>query len=384
MTEPSDSPGTISLDAIRADGWFERLGGGSAAFAQLCQIVGDRFVAFSIVAGLRITALQVDGRSPERSNIEFGVGEDGPTQKMSLGDFRRRLANALIAEEDPAVALSDSPSPEELQAFLGVRNILLSPVLGIELIALRPRDAGEPPVVVARVDDLDTELPVEELRELVRDRIRTEAEKYRAGAPFAIDLSAIPEAEAAAREGKPERVVALLGGWPGPLSMILRTPEGMAITDEPRAAIVHALGLLGTAYAALGRNDWAEDVLRLGIQWGGDGASAADLFRRLGETHLATERHGEAIGLLRRALALWDATPVLDELDEARRREQQAHTHAALARAFAGRKRLLAAMVSLERALELGASEDMVDPTRTEALDVLGAHWSRVREHLSK
>jgi len=381
MTAPPDSPRTISLDAVRSDGWFERLGGGSAAFAQLCQIVGDRFVAFSIVAGLRITALQVDGRNPERSNIEFGVGEDGPTQRMTLGDFRRRLANALIAEEDPVGSLPDRPGPEDLQAYLGVRNILLAPVLGIELLALR---VDEVPVVLARVDELETELPVEELRELVRDRIRAEAEKYRAGAPFAIDLSAIPEAEAAADQGPPERVVALPGGWPGPLSMILRTPEGIAITNEPRAAIVHALGLLGTAYAAMGRNDWAEDVLRLGIQWGGDGAGTADLFRRLGETHLANDRYGEAIGLLRRALALWDAPHVLDEAHEAERREQRARAYIALARAFTGRRRLTAALVSLERAVEHGATEAMIGPTRDAALEVLGKHWARVQDHLTK
>lgn len=375
----SEGVRTIALDGVRADGWFERLGAGSAAFAQLCQIVGERFVAFSIVAGLRITALQVDGRNPERSNIEFALGDDGPTQRMTLGDFRRRLANALIAEDEPHAELGRSPSPEELQAFVGVRNVLLAPVLGIELLALHVSDEGElPPRLSCRVDDLDADLTLDELRELVRDRIRTEADKYRAGAPFAIDLAAIPEAEAAAREGRHERVVSLLGGWPGPLSMILRTPEGAAITDEPRRAIVRALGLLGSAYAALGRNDWAEDVLRLGIQWGGDGPHGADLFRRLGEAHLLADRAGEAIGLLRRALALWD----METLETESLREPRALTHVALARAFVARSRHVAALVSLEAAEAHGAPEDLVDPLRTEAQAVLGAPWTKVRTHL--
>ena len=375
----SKSVRTIPLDGVRADGWFERLGAGSAAFAQLCQIVGERFVAFSIVAGLRITALQVDGRNPERSNIEFGLGDDGPTQRMTLGDFRRRLANALIAEDEAPAGLPEAPSAEELQAFLGVRNVLLSPVLGIELLALHvSEDADLPARVTCRVDDLDAELTVDELRELVRDRIRTEADKYRAGAPFAIDLAAIPEAEAAAREGRHERVVSLLGGWPGPLSMILRTPEGAAITDEPRRAIVRALGLLGSAYAALGRNDWAEDVLRLGIQWGGDGPHGADLFRRLGEAHLLAERPGEAIGLLRRALALWD----MESVETEALREPRALTHVALARAFVARSRHVAALVSLEEARAFGAPEELVDPLHAQAQAVLGASWTRVHTHL--
>ncbi|MBX7195266.1 MAG: tetratricopeptide repeat protein [Sandaracinaceae bacterium] len=378
----SKSVRTIPLDAVRADGWFERLGGGSAAFAQLCQIVGDRFVAFSIVAGLRITALQVDGRNPERSNIEFGLGEEGATQRMTLGDFRRRLANALIAEEEPPAALGDAPGPEELQAFLGVRNVLLAPVLGIVLLELRVPASRELPVRVAcRIDDLEADLTVDELRELVRDRIRTEADRYRSGAPFAIDLAAIPEAEAAAREGRPERVVSLLGGWPGPLSMILRTPEGQQVGDEARRGIVRALGLLGSAYATLGRSDWAEDVLRLGIQWGGDGSAGADLFRRLGEAHLLADRAGEAIGLLRRALALWD----MDAGNETESlREPRALTHAALARAFVARGRHVAALVCLERARENGATDDELAPIRDKAQEAVGDHWARLRTHLDE
>lgn len=374
---------TIPLDAVRADGWFERLGAGSAAFAQLCQIVGDRFVAFSIVAGLRITALQVDGRNAERSHIEFGLGDEGPTQRMTLGDFRRRLANALIAEEDtgaPAELPTEEPSPEELQAYLGVRNVLLAPVLGVELLSLRVFDDHDMAArVTCRIDDLDADLSVEELHELLRDRIRTEADKYRSPAPFAIDLAAIPEAETAASEGRSERVVSLLGGWPGPLSMMLRTPEGQTIADEARRAIVRALALLGSAYAALGRNDWAEDVLRLGIQWSGDGPHGADLFRRLGEAYMLNERSGEAIGLLRRALALWEMD---DAPDEASNRDVRALTHAALARAFSLRGRHVATLVSIESALSFGADAESLAEARAAAESALGAHWKRLQAHL--
>jgi tetratricopeptide (TPR) repeat protein len=161
--------------------------------------------------------------------------------------------------------------------------------------------------------------------------------------------------------------------------MILRTPEGTAITDEPRRGIVRALGLLGSAYAALGRNDWAEDVLRLGIQWGGDGAHGADLFRRLGEAYMLTERSGEAIGLLRRALALWDADT--SERPEALR-EARAVTHAALARAFALRGRHVATLVSVESALAHGADAASVAETRAAAEAAIGPHWARARAHV--
>lgn len=375
MPRSNEPERLIPLDEVRADGWFERLGGGSAAFAQLCQIVGDKFVAFSIVAGLRITALQVDARSPERSVIEFGVGEVGPSQRMALSDFRRRLANALVAEDDPVIELPSDPGPEELQAFLGVRNVLLAPILGVELFALRVRgpDPASDVDVLLRVDGLETEMSLDALRDLVRERIRAEADRFRDPQPFSIDLAAVPEAEAAAREGRHDRVVALLGSWPGPLSMILRTPEGQAITDEPRAMVVRGLGLLGSAYASLGRHDWAEEVLRLGIQWGGDGPAAGDLFRRLGEAHLAADRAGEAIGLLRRALALGP--------DD---REHRSLALSALARAFAARRRHLAALVCVEDALAAGAPEEPLRAVREEAIGALGDRWSRVRTFLGR
>jgi hypothetical protein len=356
----------IPLDEVRADGWFERLATGSAAFTQLCQIVGDRFVAFSIVAGLRITALQVDGRNPERSAIEFSVGDVGASQRMTLGDFRRRLSNALVTEEDMPIELSVSPSNDDLQAFLGVRNVLLAPILGIELTTLHRSKEGI--YLSARIDDTDMQLTVDELRETVRERIRAEAEKYRTPTPFALDLSILPEVERAAAAGQHQKVISLLGSWPGPLSVILRTPEGAQIPEESRTQIVGALGMLGSAYAGLDRHDWAEDVLRLGIQWGGEGRSGADLFRRLGDAYLANERAGEAIGLLRRAMALGGEPALVLPL---------------LSRAFASRQRHLAAIVCAEDALSDGASEEVVESVRSEALGALGQPWERFREFMA-
>ena len=35
----------FSLDAVRTDGWFERIGEGIGSFQALCEIVGERFFA---------------------------------------------------------------------------------------------------------------------------------------------------------------------------------------------------------------------------------------------------------------------------------------------------------------------------------------------------
>src|SRR6202140_3819606 len=99
----------FDLDSLRTDGWFERIGEGIGSFQALCEIVGDRFFAFSIIVGARITALTVDRRTPDQTLVDFVVGlgdadSDLEPQRLTLADFRRRLVGALLVEEDRAVA----------------------------------------------------------------------------------------------------------------------------------------------------------------------------------------------------------------------------------------------------------------------------------------
>lgn len=49
-----------SLESIRADDWFQRVAESAPNFDQLCEAIGERYVAFSLVAGVRITALAID------------------------------------------------------------------------------------------------------------------------------------------------------------------------------------------------------------------------------------------------------------------------------------------------------------------------------------
>jgi hypothetical protein len=105
MSSSSDKRKEFSLDAQRTDGWFERIGEGIGSFQALCEIVGERFFAFSIIVGARITALTVDRRSPDHTLVDFvvGVGDndgDLDPQRLTLADFRRRLVGALLVEED--------------------------------------------------------------------------------------------------------------------------------------------------------------------------------------------------------------------------------------------------------------------------------------------
>src|SRR3954449_10263139 len=93
------------LAAIRTDGWFERIGESVGSFQALCDIVGERFFAFAMITGARITSLTVDRRNPDNTLVDFVVGPEGAevseadAQRLSLADFRKRLVSALITEE---------------------------------------------------------------------------------------------------------------------------------------------------------------------------------------------------------------------------------------------------------------------------------------------
>src|ERR1700731_4670786 len=102
---PDPKSREFELDAVRTDGWFERIGEGIGSFQALCEIIGERFFAFSIIVGARITALTVDRRNPDLSLVDFVVGGGAAAdarepQRLTLADFRRRLAGALLVEDD--------------------------------------------------------------------------------------------------------------------------------------------------------------------------------------------------------------------------------------------------------------------------------------------
>ncbi|HZU83804.1 MAG TPA: hypothetical protein VE987_12845 [Polyangiaceae bacterium] len=345
----------LDLDAVRTDGWFERIGEGIGSFQALCEIIGERFFAFSIIVGARITALTVDRRNPDLSLVDFVVGlSDGDEglepQRLTLADFRRRLAGALLVEDDrPALAPTRETEIEAIQLYIGVRYLLLAPLYGYSLRRLvLDGDAGGQLVVLH--DGVQETHELDAFRLRVRALVREELDRVASGARSAIDLSKVSEAEAAALRDDWARVVQLLGSWPAPLAIFLRTPEGQLLTPDARALIAKGLGLLGSACVHLGQIEQAEEVLRIGIQYAQEGVGAADLFRRLGEALLQNDRPGEAIAPLRRALAFGGSA---------------AEVMPPLARAFLKRKKWVAAYACLRDAMKAGVGErDLAEELR--------------------
>ena len=68
----------------------------------------------------------------------------------------------------------------------------------------------------------------------------------------------VAEAEACALKKEWAKVIALLGTWPAPLAIFLRTPEGQMLAPEARALIAKGLGLLGSACVHVGAAAEAE------------------------------------------------------------------------------------------------------------------------------
>lgn len=340
------------LDALRTDGWFERIGEGIGSFQALCEIVGERFFAFSIIVGARITALTIDRRSPDQTLVDFVVGSaeadgDLEPQRLTLADFRRRLVGALLVEEE-----KQAPAPERdtdieaIQLFIGVRYLLLAPLYGYSLVtlSLAGDDAkkGAQPEITVLHDGVEEKHELDAFRLRIRAHVREELDRVTTGARSAIDLSKVADAEACALRKEWPKVIALLGTWPAPLAIFLRTPEGQMLAPEARALIAKGLGLLGSACVHVGEIEQAEEVFRIGIQYAQEGMAAAELFRRLGEALLLNDRPGEAIGPLRRALAFGGLPQeVLPPL----------------ARAFIQRGRYVAAFACLKDALSAGAPE---------------------------
>lgn len=302
-------PLIVPLEAIRTDGWFERIGEGIGSFQALCDIIGARFFAFAMITGARITSLTVDRRNPDNTIVEFVVGgEEGEVdpddiQKLTLGEFRLRLVNALVTEEPQGKAPTRATDTEAVQLHVGVRYLLLAPLYGYALRELTVDEEGSR--IQLLHDGIEELYPLGAFRARMRTHVREELERIqRPQSRNAIDLSRIAEAEQAAEAGDSIRVLELLGAWPAPLAIFLRTAEGQTLAPETRAMIARALGLLGSACVLLGELGKGEEVLRLAVQYAGDSDAASDIYHRLGDAMLSDGRPGEAIGPLRRAANL--------------------------------------------------------------------------------
>ncbi len=361
---------SIPLDRIRTDGWFERLGESIGSFHTLCDVLGERFFAFALIAGARVSSLMIDRFNPDQSLVEFSFsgpdeGPGGETERLTVVEFRQRLVSTLMTREPDGPKAGDlGDDLEALQRHIGPRSLLLAPLYGYGLKELAV-EGKKSKLHIERNGSTET-FDVPGFRERLLEHVQEDLERgVERQSGTAIDLNNVDEAEKAADQGKWERVVQLLGSWPMPLAIYWRTPEGQMLPEQARQRIAEGLGLLGTACAKLGDEAQGEEVLRLAVQYAQDGSAAPKIFSRLGKMFLDAGRHGEAIAPLRRASAL--GAPPADVLPD-------------LARACLERERPVSALAWLLEAKSKKVADDKLAELRDQVEKGLGDKLERWRE----
>lgn len=357
----------IDLGPMGADTWFEQVKDSSPAFETLCDVMGERFVGYALIVGVQISGLTIDQFTPANTLVEFRLVESNPPRTLRLPDFRRELVNWILTDgpdADTAVLPLDLAQAQQL---VGVRYILLSPLHGLSLKEVILETPGRNPkasVSLTREDGTIEEIAVEILRERLQREVEEELEAAR-DEPFELDFKLVDQAEAAANAKDWEEVLHLIGHWPGPLSMLSRMQMGANLDEEKRARIGAALGFLAAAYRATGRSAWAEELYRLGLQFAGEGPSGGKLYRALGEAMIEEKRFGEAVGPLRRSLAL--GVPM-------------AEIGPSLGLSLHRCRRTVAAAIVLEKALADGADEQRVLSTLKTIYASMGTLADTLRE----
>jgi hypothetical protein len=366
------NPRNFPLESIRTDGWFERIGEGIGSFQTLCEVIGPRFFAFAMIAGARIVALTIDRRTPDNTLVDFVVAGDeselreATPQRLALSEFRKRLVSALVTEEPPGPVPTRLMDVEAIQRHVGVRYLLLAPIFGYGLISLTCDAYGS--MLRARRDGIDEVYELEEFRTRIRLHVREELQRaVRGSGRGAIDLAKVIEAQAAASAGDQLRVIELLGSWPAPLAIFLRTSEGQSLAPEIRGRIAKALGLLGQACISLGEAEKGHEILRLAIQYAGETPMAAEIFLLLGRSMFDTGRYGEALGVLKRAASLGAEGRIIWPL---------------LARAYVERGFWAPALAAGLRARREGGEMGPLEPFLERAKQNLGPAYAAWQHHI--
>jgi hypothetical protein len=309
----------FDLAAVRADRWFEQLVAVMPALTRLCASVGDALVALSLAAGVRVGLVRTDRltgqiqdvtwrRDPRTLDALGTLGQplpdpEGPDTRGSVGALRSAVLAALVGEVEPRVAPEPIDDPSWLRAAIGPRTALLAPLFGLSLRELRWSESGGGRVVVVH-DGIEETVPIRQLRRVLRQRVIEVLQGESGRGQVAIDLAQVELARGDLADGRPEDAVARLFGWLGPLSVYHRTPEGQALDRGMRGRVARGLGALAEGFGRLGRREEQQEALRLSLQYALDGEAAPALYLALGVSFIEEGRHAEAIGPLRRALAL--------------------------------------------------------------------------------
>jgi hypothetical protein len=355
---------SFNLQHVRTDGWFEQIGAQFENFDVICEVLGARFLALSMILGIELRSVTRDPLVPANATVEFCVDDD-LEQTLTLGEFKVRMVQAILQHVHTPEPVTLPLDRQAAMNLIGRPQLLLAPLYGISLRQLVVGDpAADPPrAAIGYLSEAGFSfMALDEFSGFIKQKLHRELAGAHAE-PFRLDLTAVESARAAAADEDHDRVIAILQSWPGLLATLQRTPVLHQLDAEQRALIAEGLTLLGDAFKLRGRRTWSEELYRLGLQFVREGVPAGRLFFRLGEMLAEEERHGEAIGLLRRAHSLGVEERLVFPL---------------LGRAFLRRDKLVAAATLLELAARQGAEGDGLARDLEEIrgrFDAAGVSW---------
>jgi tetratricopeptide (TPR) repeat protein len=297
----------IDLGPHLVDDWFESMVRTIEGFEEVCDLVGYRFVAFAMIAGINMKAVNHNPEFPADSTVEFSIGGDTAVNEMSIEEFRKTLVLSILSpDSDTPAALSAPPSREEITRLLGVRYFLLAPLYALKLKRLFALDASQGfqgYVVEVEKDGKIYEWTIPIFRENLRKLVsREEIKEKEPVGRFTQESIAL--AEKALEAGNPANALEHLRDW------ILfvrnyRITGGIAqLLHEPDAHFERGLLLTGRAYRLLKRNRISEDILRFSIQLLPTARKKPVFLYELALIMVSEGRFGEAIGPLRKAQRL--------------------------------------------------------------------------------
>jgi len=299
--------------------WYERLKTQIVQFDKINKVLGDRFLAYSVILGIQVRALTLDTVSPLNTAVHFTL-DDEQIRTLALGEFRKCVVQALLFDNASPRVPRKPFGPEQAIELLGPKNLLLAPLfdLSIDRVLLASIGPDSPRCLVAYRTKEGAHLA--ELGDFL-DRIRTGIKQDISATTdmsFTIDLSAVEQARKAAETGEFEHVIALLSSWPGLLSMLQGTPVAKQLNQEQLALLGEGVCLLGEALERLETGPWSEELYKLGLMIVREGPSAGRLCANLGRANNLKGEFGNAIGLLNRALMLgYPEEQLLPELGRA-------------------------------------------------------------------
>jgi len=298
----------VDLAPYAAGDWFDSMVRTIEGFEEVCDLVGYKFVAFAMIAGLSLRAVNHNTESPADSTVEFSIGGEDAVKEMNIEEFRRSLLVSMgspDAAEGPA-RLSRLPTREELSSLVGARYFLLAPLYGIRLSTLYIVDPKEGPAgydVAFEHAGAMKRRPLASLREELRGLVGKERVREREPSGK-FSAEAIASAEKALETGNPGAAIEHLRDWVA-FVRNYRVAGGIAqFTEEPEAGFTRGLLLSGRAYRLLRRNRMAEDIMRFSLQILPASAHKPTFFFELAQIMMSEGRYGEAIAPLRRVLAM--------------------------------------------------------------------------------